>query len=177
AIRLAGPQLRQPQPAGPDQLERAQVGVGIEAGREHDHVELVQAAVARDDAAWLDVVDRHVDELDVRALELLVEARGHHQPLAHRCVIGGEPRAQAAVAHRAEVQAARRADPPAREAGLDRRAADRALDPGLKEAIAGTVESWKAAVRPACEARVASVAYREDPLRRALIELEAPGHG
>ena len=110
AVRLLLPHLRQPQPAGADQLHRAHERVRVEAGRQHDHVELVQLAVARDDPARLDEVDALVDELDVRALEQLVEAGAHHQALAHRLVVGREAASQLGVAHRAQVQPAAGAD-------------------------------------------------------------------
>jgi len=73
--------------------------MAIETGGEHQHVELVQLAVAGAHAAGLDAFDAGGDQGGVRPLDRLVERIRHDQALARHLVIGRQPTAQFRVTH------------------------------------------------------------------------------
>jgi len=60
--------------------------IGLEADGEHEHVELVQAAVTRADALGLDSLDVLRDQLCIGLLDSVVEVRRDDQALARGAV-------------------------------------------------------------------------------------------
>src|SRR5207302_239420 len=80
--------------------------VGIEAGCQHEHVQLVQLTVTGHDATRLDPFDRLGNYVNVRTLHGSVELPRYREALAARLVVRRQLAPQIGVAHGLEVQPA-----------------------------------------------------------------------
>jgi len=99
AGRSSGPGLVERRAVPADLRHRAQEGIDLEASGEDQHVEFVQAAIARANASGLDAFDRLGDQRGVRLLDGLVEVRRHDQALARRAMTRAKTLAQLGVSH------------------------------------------------------------------------------
>ena len=151
--------------------------IGLEAGREHEHVELVQHAVAR--CARRAGSTRSMPSVTssaLRPLDRLVEVGRDDQALARGAIVGPQPLAQLRVAHAVlEVRDGTRLRSSASAASRRRRRRSR-----RRRRTAAT--SRRAAARDRLGVRaerglllvgVGRVLLRHDPLRRALEERRA----
>ena len=150
--------------------------LGVEAGGEDQHVELVDGAVGGLDALGHDaddVVGHHVDGV---TLDLAVEAAGDDQALAQRVVGGGQLLAQLGVPHRAQAAADHRPDQPTSPAGAGRGLAHGLLEHPLPAAVGGAPQAGDHPVQGPSQRRVRQVGQAEHPVGRAHVEVEPLGH-
>ena len=71
----------------------------MEAGREHDDIQLVQRPIDGADPAWLDAVDRIRDEDCVGSLDRVVEVARDDETFAGGAVVRCQPMPELGITH------------------------------------------------------------------------------
>ena len=162
-------------PVEPEDRQRGDEVLGLEAGPVDDHVGGPFDAVGADDAGGLDPLDRPADQLDVGADEGRVPVRGEEDPLAADLVVGRRLGDQLRVAERAPALALgdpteRRHQPP-----VPGEPVGRGLEEGEHTEPRRGDTGREALEQLALPGRVGAVELRQHPGGRALVDRQALG--
>ena len=153
-------------------IQRTEIGMGIEAGGQRQHIDFMQHAIAGHDTASLDVVDVVVDQRHVAALDRWIELGAHHQALAQRLEVRCQLLAQHRVIDLGQIPTAQPAHQPALPAWLDHRRGEQVLERHAVDVVDDPRHPREHAQQRFLDRRIAPIRQWKDPLRRALEHLQ-----